>query len=113
MQQVKADDRVTVLYDGLLENGEVFESSNDTGPLEFTLGADNVLPSFEEAVLGMQVGETKSIIVAADQAFGPRQEELVQILDRAIFSGHPQLKPGTVLSLKMEREGKEQQVPAM
>ena len=111
MQQVKENDSVTVVYNGTLENGETFESSDDTGPLDFTLGTKSVMPLFEETVLGMSVDETKSITIPAQEAYGDRREELVQEIDRGIFKGK-ELQPGMTLGLDMEKDGKSHKVPA-
>ncbi len=112
MQRVKENDSVTVVYDGLLDNGELFESSADTGPLQFTLGSNSVLPSFEEAVLGMAVGETKTVEVNGEETFGARRPELIQTVDRATFAGK-EIQPGMVLGMQMEKDGASHQVPAM
>ena len=112
MQHVKENDRVTVVYDGLLENGELFESSSDTGPLQFTLGTNSVLPRFEETVLGMAVGETRTVQVDSAETFGTRQEELVQTFAREIF-GDKEIRLGMVLGMQMEQEGNQSQVPAL
>ena len=54
--KAKNGDKVVVRYDGLLDNGEVFESSESSGPLEFVLGQGGVMPAFEAQVLGMRAG---------------------------------------------------------
>jgi len=112
MQRAKKNDRVTVVYDGLLENGELFESSADTGPLVFTIGANNVLPRFEETVLDMAVGETKTVEVDSVETFGPRRPDLVQTVDRKTFADKD-IQPGMILGMQMEKDGQEHQVPAL
>jgi len=111
MQRVKEKDTVTVIYNGSLESGETFETSEDTGPLEFTLGTKSVMPLFEEAVLEMSVGETKSITIPPHHAYGERREELVQEIDRDIFKGK-ELHIGMTLGMDMEKDGKTHKVPA-
>ncbi|MDH3392653.1 MAG: peptidylprolyl isomerase [Desulfobulbaceae bacterium] len=111
MQQVKENDSVTVVYDGKLENGETFESSSDTGPLDFTLGTQSVMPLFEEAVLGMSIDETKTIEIPPQEAYGERHEELVQEIDREMFKGK-ELHTGMTLGLDMEKDGQNHKVPA-
>ena len=56
-------DKVAVHYTGTLEDGSVFDSSRERGPLEFTLGAGEMIPGFENAVWGMKVGETKTVTI--------------------------------------------------
>ncbi|MDH3392926.1 MAG: peptidylprolyl isomerase [Desulfobulbaceae bacterium] len=111
MQRVKENDSVTVIYDGAVQDGEIFESSEDTGPLQFTLGTQSVMPLFEEAVLGMAVGEKKSITISPTEAYGDRVEALVQDIDRSIFKGKD-IQPGMTLSMDMEKDGKTHKVPA-
>lgn len=111
MQQVKEKDTVTVLYDGMLEDGTVFESSAETGPLSFEIGSGSVLPAFEAAVLGMKINETRSISLAADEAYGPRREELIITVPREKF-GEIELGPGSVVAMPLEREGQTHKVPA-
>ena len=111
MQKVQENDHVTVVYNGTLENGETFESSSETGPLEFTMGTQSVMPLFEQAVQGMTVDETKDITIPPQDAYGERREELVQDIDRAVFEGK-EILPGMTLGLDMEKDGKSHKVPA-
>lgn len=111
MQKVKDKDSVIVVYEGLLENGEIFESSADTGPLNFTLGENSVMPFFEEAVLGMAIDETKNISVPPKSAFGERIEDLVQNIDRNIFKDK-EISIGMTIGLDMEKDGKTHKIPA-
>ncbi len=59
MGQAKHGDTVKVHYTGKLEDGTVFDSSADRDPLEFTIGAGNIIPGFEKAVVGMNPGILK------------------------------------------------------
>jgi len=77
MRQAKCGDRVIVHYTGKLENGEVFANSKVGEPFEFTIGKGEVIPGFERGVIGMEVGETKTITVPPEEAYGPRREELL------------------------------------
>ena len=77
MQQVKDKDIVKVHYTGTLTDGTVFDSSEGRDPLEFTVGAGQVITGFEEAVTGMSVGEKKQVMIPADKAYGPYNEDLV------------------------------------
>lgn len=84
MAQAKKGDTVKVHYTGKLTTGEVFDSSEESGngPLEFTIGEGDVIPGFEEAVIGMNAGEAKTVTIPVDQAYGPRMEELVAEVER-------------------------------
>ncbi|MFO7605297.1 MAG: peptidylprolyl isomerase [Desulfurivibrionaceae bacterium] len=112
MRTVKTGDYVTITYEGTLENGEVFESATREAPLEFMVGQDTVFPSFEEGLLGMEPGETRTITVSPEEAYGPRIEELVQTFDRKIFGDRLDPQPGMVVGMTVERDGQNQQVPA-
>jgi peptidylprolyl isomerase len=85
MQIVKAGDTVKVHYTGTFDNGEMFDTSEGAEPLAFTIGVGQVIPGFDAALLGMQPGETKQIIIPPEEAYGLRQEELVQTISRAQF----------------------------
>jgi peptidylprolyl isomerase len=85
MSTVKSGDTVKVHYTGKFDSGEVFDTSEGADPLAFTVGAGQVIPGFDAALLGMQIGDTKQIVIPPEQAYGARQEELVQTISRAQF----------------------------
>jgi peptidylprolyl isomerase len=113
MQQVKKGDLVTIDYEGRLKNGETFETTTETGPLELEIGQNAVLPAFEQALLGMKTGETKLIEVPAENGFGPKLPELIQNFERKIFGAGINPQPGMVLGMTMEKDGSAQQVPGL
>ncbi len=84
-QQAKSGDTVSVEYTGKLQDGTVFDSSLDSGLLEFTLGEGSVIPGFEQAVTGMETGETKIVTIPAEQAYGQRQDDLEQVVPRDLL----------------------------
>jgi len=69
-------------YTGTLENGTVFDTSEGGEPLEFTLGEGKMIPGFEQAVLGMKVGESKTVTIPANEAYGPYRDDLVLVVNR-------------------------------
>lgn len=77
MTQAKSGDSVTIHYTGTLTDGTVFDSSEGREPLPFTIGSGQVIPGFEEAVVGMAVGESKTVTIPCDKAYGPRNEQMV------------------------------------
>lgn len=77
MQTVKNGDTVKVHYHGRLTNGSTFDSSEGRAPLEFTVGAGMVIKGFENGVLDMKVGDKKTIHIPVDQAYGPKNEEMI------------------------------------
>lgn len=78
----KKGDTVKVNYTGRSEDGTVFESSVGLAPLEFTIGSDEVVQGFEDAVLGMQPGEKKTVTVQPEEGFGMYDEDLVFEIDK-------------------------------
>ena len=79
----KDGDTVRVDYTGTLDNGEVFDSSELQGghTLNFTIGEGKVLPSFEQAVIGLSINESTTVHIPADEAYGP----LEVVVDRGQF----------------------------
>jgi len=86
MSTVKNGDTVKVHYIGKFDTGEVFDSSESAEPLAFTVGAGQVIPGFDQAMVGMRIGETKDVVIEPEQAYGNRIEELVQTIDRNQFN---------------------------
>jgi len=79
--QAKNGDAVKVHYTGRLADGTVFDTSSGREPLGFTIGAGKLIPDFEQAVLGMKPGESKTIEIPADRAY-PYYDDLVHVMDR-------------------------------
>jgi FKBP-type peptidyl-prolyl cis-trans isomerase 2 len=113
MQKVKEGDYVTIIYEGTLESGEVFESATEEGPFEFTVGQQCVFPSFESGIIGMAPGETRTIKVSPEEAYGTRREDLIHTLNRSAFSEKTDPQPGMIVGMTMEKDGEKHQVPAM
>jgi peptidylprolyl isomerase len=78
-------DTVAVHYTGTLDDGSQFDSSDGREPLSFTLGAGEVIPGFETAVLGLEPGDSTTIVIAPDDAYGPRHDEAVQEVAMELF----------------------------
>lgn len=113
MQQVKEGDYVTITYEGTLESGEVFESATAESPFEFALGQQCVFPSFDSGIIGMKQGETKTVKVAPEEAYGTRREDLIHTLNRSSFGGETDPQPGMIVGMTMQKDDQEHQVPAM
>ena len=94
MTEAKNGDKVRVHFTGRLVDGTVFGSTLDEEPFEFTIGDKNMLPGFENAVIGMQKGETKTIYLAPDEAYGPHKKELVHIMERSTFPQEIEIEIG-------------------
>lgn len=93
MTQAKLGDTVKVHYTGKLEDGTVFDTSIDRTPLEFTIGEGQIIPGFEQAVVGMNLGESKTTTIPVDKAYGPYREEMVLVIGREQFPAdlHPEV----------------------
>lgn len=85
MPKAQSGDTVQVHYTGKLNDGTVFDSSEGREPLQFTLGSGQVIPGFESAVSGMEVGESKTAQIASDDAYGPYVPERVIAVSRQDF----------------------------
>lgn len=77
MAQATTGDTVRVHYTGTLHDGTTFDTSEGREPLEFTVGDGQVIPGFEQAVAGMEPGDTKTVEISADQAYGPKRDEMM------------------------------------
>lgn len=88
MAQANQGDTVKVHYTGRLDDGTVFDTSSGREPLEFTIGTGQIIAGFEEAVVGMNTGESKTTMIPADAAYGPHRDELVLEVDRNQFPPH-------------------------
>ena len=102
MAQAKAGDTVKVHYTGKFEDDTVFDTSTDREPLEFTIGEGQMIPGFEEAVLGMNPDESKNVQIPADEAYGPHREDMVMVVDRSQFPENLEPKVGQQLQVNQE-----------
>lgn len=110
MAQVKEGDVVKVHYTGKLVNGEQFDSSAGKEPLEFTVGAGQMIKGFDAAMPGMNVGEKKTINIAPEDAYGEKSAEAIIEFPKEHVPADMKLEPGMPLTLSNE-EG--QPVPVM
>ncbi len=82
MSEVKIGDKVKVHYTGRLNDGSEFDSSKDREPLEFEVGSQQVISGFENSVIGLKAGESVTVNIPADEAYGPRIDEMVLQIDK-------------------------------
>lgn len=109
MQQAKDGDKVKVHYHGKLQNGETFDSSEGRDPLEFTVGAGQMIKGFDEGVKGMQVGDKKTVEISANDAYGPREEGNLIEFPKEQFPPNVTPEPGMQMVLS-NNEGQQFQV---
>ena len=99
MKQAKKGDKVKVHYHGKLTSGETFDSSAGREPLEFEVGSGSVIKGFDEGVKGMEVGEKKTINIPADEAYGPRNDEMLIEFPRDRFPNDMKIEQGMQLMM--------------
>jgi peptidylprolyl isomerase len=75
--QAQKGNKVKIRYRGTLSDGSVFDENFSGEPLEFTLGSGVVISGFDNSVMGMSVGEKKTIFISAKDAYGYRSDELI------------------------------------
>jgi len=97
--QAKVGDTIRVHYTGTLDNGTVFDSSVGREPLQFTIGLGQVIPGFDKGVVGLNLNESKTITIPADQAYGQYRADLVQVAARDQFPTDSELEVGQVLQV--------------
>jgi peptidylprolyl isomerase len=97
MTKAKAGDRVRVHYTGSLEDGTIFDSSSGSEPMEFTIGEGILIPGFENAVIGMNEGDSKTASILPEDAYGDHIEELVVVVERSQIPSHVKPEVGMVL----------------
>lgn len=110
MRQVKSGDTIRVHYHGKLNDGTTFDSSEGREPLEFEVGAGMMIPGFDSGVLGMTKGEKKTLVIAAEEAYGPVQNEM--FLEFPIDRFPADMKPEVGMALNMT-DGQGQNFPVV
>jgi peptidylprolyl isomerase len=100
--KAKNGDTVKVHYTGKLEDDTVFGTSTDSEPLEFEIGAGQIIKGFEQAVVGMKAGETKTEIIEADNAYGPSRKEMVLAVERSQLPEDIDPKVGDQLQINQQ-----------
>jgi FKBP-type peptidyl-prolyl cis-trans isomerase 2 len=112
MCPVALTDTVTISYTATLENGELIDKSPEDKPVTLSIGGGRMFKAVEACLFGMEPGESRSINVQPEDAYGFHIEDLVQKIPIAAFKGKIEPKPGMILSLNMEKDGETHQVPA-
>ncbi len=112
MSQVQLLDTVSVSYAASLPTGEVIESVPENKPLTLVIGSGQILKAAEASLLGMEPGQTRTVHIQPEDAFGPYHKTLVHEVERSCFAGRIDPQPGMILSLTIDNSGVKQQVPA-
>ena len=111
MRPAQLFDTVSVSYTATLASGEMIESVPANKPITLALGSGRILKAVEASLMGMEPGQTKTVHIEPEDAYGPYYTALVQEVPRSVFAGRIDPKPGMVLSLSVEKDGISQQVP--
>jgi peptidylprolyl isomerase len=98
--EAKTGDKVRVHYTGRLIDGTIFDSSEGRDPLEFTVGAGQMIKGFDAGVQGMRVGDTKTLQIPAAEAYGERDEDAIIEFPAENVPSDMKLEPGMQLSLR-------------
>jgi peptidylprolyl isomerase len=96
----KEGDTVKVHYTGKLEDGTVFDSSREREQFELTLGSGGTIPGFENGITGMAVGETKTITIPPEEAYGPKRDELVMTISKDEFPSDVEPSVGQQMQMR-------------
>lgn len=100
MSQAKPGDTVRMHYTGSLADGTEFDSSAGRDPLEFELGSGQIIPGLDAGVTGMEVGDTKTVVIEPSDAYGDRDPARVQAVPREQIPDHIPVEPGTQLQMQ-------------
>ena len=109
MSQVKSGDKVKVHYHGKLTSGETCDSSAGREPREFEVGSGSVIPGFDQGVTGMAIGEKKTINIPFDEAYGPRNPEMVIEMPKERFPQDMEIEVGMPIGMS-DGQGQQFQV---
>lgn len=106
MSKVKEGDTVKVHYTGKLKDGSIFDSSEEREPLEFTLGQGQLIPGFEKAVVGMEVGDSTTVDIPSDDAYGERREDLELEVSKSDLPDNIEPEVGMQLQMQQQEDGR-------
>ena len=106
---VKEGRTVSVHYVGTLDDGSIFDSSRDYDPISFEVGGGKVIPGFNEAVVGMKVGEKKTVNILSEDAYGDRNENAVLVVPREAFPKDMEIEVG----MQVQGSGPDGEFPAI
>jgi peptidylprolyl isomerase len=101
MAKAKEGDTVKVYFTGTLQDGTIFGQTHEDEPFEFTIGEKNVLPKFEGAVIGMKAGESKTVLIAPEDAYGVRDEKRVFTAEKSEIPDHITPEVGKKIQVQM------------
>jgi peptidylprolyl isomerase len=102
MAAAQIGDTVKIHYTGKMEDGEVFDTSKSREPIEFTIGSSTIIRGFQNGVIGMRTGETRTVTVPPEEGYGPRNEDLTVNVNKSELS--PNIDPQIGQCLRIPRK---------
>lgn len=102
MKLAEIGSTVTISFVGTLDNGRIFQSTDESGPLVFIIGNDQVFPALERSIIGMRAGEVKNIVLDAKDAYGPRLKENIISMSKISFPADKDILIGQKLSIEFK-----------
>jgi peptidylprolyl isomerase len=102
MSEAKQGDKVQGHYTGKLKDETVFDTSQDREPLEFVIGEGRLIPGFEQAVIGMKPNDSKIVTIPAEEAYGPRRDDLVTTVPHEQFPNEMTPQKGQQLDVRLQ-----------
>ncbi len=112
MCPVQITDSVLVSYTASLDSGEVVESVPESKPIPVSIGSGKILQAVEASLLGMEPNDSRTVKIFPEDAYGLYHKALVHEVPLETFSDKIKPRPGMILSLSIDKDGQEQQVPA-
>jgi len=100
MCKVKQGDKVKVHYTGRLEDGTVFDSSEGRDPMTFEIGSGQVIPGVDQGVLDMKEGDSRTLTIEPDNAYGPKRDELIAQVKKSVFPSEIKVEIGQQLQME-------------
>jgi peptidylprolyl isomerase len=104
MREIRSGDKVRLRYRGLLEDGSVFGATEEGKSFEVVAGAGRVIPGFDRAIVGMKVGERKSVGIPAEEAYGPYRRDLRIRVERKSLGKNASYRPGQEVRIRRPGE---------
>ncbi|MBM9537162.1 FKBP-type peptidyl-prolyl cis-trans isomerase [Desulfobulbus alkaliphilus] len=111
MNPVQLLDTVSISYTATLPSGEMVESVPEEQPITLTIGQGCILKAVEASLMGMKPGQSKTVHILPEDAYGPHHESLVHEVSLTSFGDRIEPKPGMILARTIEIDGVQRQVP--
>jgi peptidylprolyl isomerase len=101
MKKASNGDTVTIHYTVKISDGQIYETSRGNSPFKFEIGSSSVMPRLDEELMGMLVGEKKTIIVPPEEGYGERQNDLIETVQKSDFPDHVTPAVGQQMQVKL------------